>query len=91
MNGDSASIVPNIPPAGLRAVEESCIVCARDVACASVRYPLRLQLSQKGDRLPALIVGYACDACHADRLPEVRAAQFLAAQRYLHVKQPERL
>lgn len=88
MNRDSVSVVPNIPPAGLRAVDEACIVCAEGVASASVRYPLRLELSHNGRRLPALIIGYACGACHTGRLPEVRAAHFVAAQRYLHVKQP---
>jgi hypothetical protein len=47
---------------------------------------LRLALRHRGRELPSLVVGYACSICHSDRRPEVRAAQFLAAQRYLHVQ-----
>lgn len=86
MSADSPRVVPNIPPVGLRAVEETCIVCADDLKSVAVRYPLRLALTRRGRKLDPLLIGYACTDCHGGRADEVRAAQFVAAQRYLHVQ-----
>jgi hypothetical protein len=84
MSRDSVRLAPNIPPVGLREVAETCILCASNLESVAVRYPLRLKLNQEGRVLPAVLVGYACRTCHQDRRPEVHAAQFLAAHRYLH-------
>jgi len=86
MNGDSVQLVPNIPPLGLRDVPETCIVCAITVENKSARNTLRIRLSQGGRTHPALVIGYACRACYADRRHEVHSAQFAEAQRYLLIQ-----